>query len=196
VLGQLRERDRMELISQPKRSTPTFSFPNFSECGDLMIVTKNCAFCNKEYDVKTYPSREKKNWDRFCSKECRYDFQKKQVLIKCDVCKIEFHRRLSKVKDFNFCSRICKEKAQSLNGGTEFSEMRPLHYGKDESSVNTYRDDALEFYGEACTVCKYSIVLCLEVHHRDGNRSHNSIENLDVLCATHHKEYQFGIRKY
>jgi hypothetical protein len=43
---------------------------------------------------------------------------------------------------------------------------------------------------------KAIIEAVLEVHHKDSDRTNNELENLDVLCPTHHTEYQLGIRKY
>lgn len=65
-----------------------------------------------------------------------------------------------------------------------------------KNGIGTYRRIAREVYGNACTVCGYAIDCVLEVHHRDGDRTNNSIENLDVLCPTHHDEFEHGVRVY
>src|SRR5262249_48960196 len=61
-----------------------------------------------------------------------------------------------------------------------------------------YRRRAFAAYGPICIVpgCGYDNRTILEVHHRDGNRQNNRIENLDVLCPTHHAEFVAGIRRY
>ena len=40
---------------------------------------------------------------------------------------------------------------------------------------------------DACDICGYnSLQESLEVHHRDFNRSHNTVDNLVILCANCH----------
>lgn len=58
----------------------------------------------------------------------------------------------------------------------------------------SYRERALKHYGAKCKYCSYSVLPVLEVHHIDHNRKNNNIKNLMVVCPTHHKEVQYGIR--
>lgn len=100
-------------------------------------------------------------------------------------CGIRFKKKSWEIRgENNFCTQYC---ANTYNNNRK---------GTGELNVHTYRTRALEFYGEACTICGYSIVIVLEVHHRDGDRSNNVIENLDVLCPNHHKEFETGVRTY
>jgi predicted restriction endonuclease len=57
-------------------------------------------------------------------------------------------------------------------------------------SNTDYRTRALSEYGEECHVCGVSE--CIEVHHLDGDRSNNDIENLVPLCETHHQAVHNG----
>ena len=162
----------------------------------MYMPVRICEYCGKEFVRYIRPSWIPRGFGKYCSRECQHKAQITKIESICDFCNKVFLKQPSDIKKFNFCSRECKEKAQSLKGGTKFSGMRPGHYSKDTATINTYRDDALGFYGKFCSVCGYDDIRVLEVHHKDGNRKHNNIENLDVLCPTHHTEYQLGIRKY
>ena len=50
-----------------------------------------------------------------------------------------------------------------------------------------YRKLAFETYDPICAVCGFGIKDVLEVAHLDGNRAHNNVENLAILCPTCHK---------
>lgn len=80
------------------------------------------------------------------------DRNKNKVKVVCDYCGKEFLKAPSKIKsEFNFCCRECKDKAQRLNSGIQFNEMRPTHY--DSGKHVRYRELALENYGSKCAVC-------------------------------------------
>lgn len=49
-----------------------------------------------------------------------------------------------------------------------------------------YRSKALEAYGAVCNDCGDTDTL--EVHHKDRDRSNNSLSNLEVLCRACHVE--------
>lgn len=94
----------------------------------------------------------------------------------CPVCKLLFRTEPRVEKEQITCSRSCSntyfrsgEDHPSYNGGT-----------------NTYRERALSYYRPLCNRCGYTNILAIEVHHRDKDRSNNSIENLEVLCANCH----------
>lgn len=149
---------------------------------------KICSYCEKEYYVPKHFLEESK----YCSKECSQISRRKQVNVKCDVCGKDILRTISVVKKskYNFCSRKCKTKAQKVNSGEKFNELRPQHYG---TGLTNYRERALEFYGEVCSKCGYCRnILALEVDHIDGNRKNNELLNLQVLCANCHKIKTFG----
>jgi hypothetical protein len=161
-----------------------------------MIEKMVCEFCGRSFSRYTKPCIKKKNKRIYCSRKCFSNAQRKDVFTVCAYCGKEIVIKPSRIKEFNFCNRKCKEAAQSLKSGEKFLGMIPSHYSTGTNSINTYRENALGFYGEKCRICGYAVSSCLEVHHKDCNRNNNRIENLDVLCPTHHKEYQYGIRKY
>jgi predicted restriction endonuclease len=88
-----------------------------------------------------------------------------------------------------FCNSSC---SSSFNNQKRKNENNPNWI----DGVSNYRARALEEYGEACTICGYDVLENLEVHHRDRNRKNNALKNLDVLCPTHHKEFERGLKEY
>ena len=67
---------------------------------------------------------------------------------------------------------------------------------KDWQNSNYYRRKAFSQLPKWCEKCKG--VAPLEIHHKDGNRANNEIENLQILCKTCHRVvHGFGEpRKY
>jgi len=127
----------------------------------------------------------------YCSRKCSDAAHKKQVMLNCDECRKEISKQQSKFNraEKHFCSKQC---ANTFRGRL----IRGINHPYYKSGISSYRKRALEQYGEKCTICGYSISSVLEVHHRDKNRNNNVMQNLDVLCPTHHVEYEIGIRKY
>lgn len=113
--------------------------------------------------------------------------QKNMVVTTCDYCGEIIAKSPSRIKDFNFCSRECKDKAQRLESGSLFADMRPNHY-KDGAYVD-YRNLALSTYDSKCSVCGWKEdVDILEVHHINSDRNDNSTDNLIILCPICHRK--------
>ena len=79
-----------------------------------------------------------------------------------------------------FCDRGCKEATQVVGG-----IMALPHYGTGERH---YRQKAITHYGARCFDCGEVRIHRLVVHHKDGNRDNNAIDNLEVLCRNHHAD--------
>ena len=62
--------------------------------------------------------------------------------------------------------------------------MQPNHYG---NGMSAYRTKAMEAFGCKCADCDTRLEFLLEVHHVDGDRTNNELNNLEVVCANHHK---------
>lgn len=141
-------------------------------------VVVKCKQCNKLFPkmkrkIGKYPND-------FCSHECKSKNQIKKIEVQCGYCGKNFRIKPFRVKDNNFCDRICKEKAQSYVGN------RLLHCGK-ETGMYSYRILALANHGKRCEICQYDdIINLLDSHHIDHDRTNFSIENLMVLCVMCH----------
>src|SRR5262249_52526430 len=112
------------------------------------LYHKNCLRCGKDILVPKHRFDEKK----YCSLECLNKGQQKREVIICARCQKPFeripsHSHRSKT-GLLFCSRKCKDEAQSLEGGIE--ELQPDHYG---DGVSSYRQRAIAHYGAVCKMC-------------------------------------------
>ncbi len=161
-----------------------------------MLVDVVCGHCGAVYqkEQKYVNVNVRFGHKNYCSAECQGQAKSKATVanyVNCgkEVTKKAYEYKRSKSGNI-FCSRSC---AISYNNSVCKSYANHPNF---VDGISTYRRRALEHYGPHCTVCRYDIVETLEVHHRNGNRQDNRIENLDVLCPTHHKEYEFGIRSY
>jgi hypothetical protein len=112
---------------------------------------------------------------KYCSKSCAVEdkSRKNSFKVNCSYCgrltsKPINKKVRSKTGKF-YCNKTCKD------------------LGHMYDSEVTYRSKALHFYGESCNRCGYELIeKMLDVHHKDGNRSNNTIENLEVLCVWCH----------
>jgi hypothetical protein len=160
-----------------------------------MKVVVTCYTCGREFEKE---SKEVKKSTRlgnniYCSRECHTTNQKTGKILQCANCGKDTYKTISQVirsRSSNlFCSQSC---ANSYNlRGKRLGSTHPNYNGGNSS----YRISALRS-SSMCSICGYDIVDTLEVHHKDGNRKNNNLDNLDVLCPTHHKEHHIGIRSY
>ena len=128
-----------------------------------------CEICD---NTKLFPNRELPN--SYICKDCK----NKDCFVVCNHCGKNFYRQKSKHDGrLAFCSRDCKEAEQYVGG-----KMALPHYIADKA----YRKKALRFYGHKCNLCDISEDYLLVVHHKDGNRDNNALDNLEVLCHNHH----------
>jgi hypothetical protein len=156
-----------------------------SQCGIVFLRLK------KQFtrDIKTGTKKF------YCSKTCHTLGRKNGKIFICKVCSKLFYRNPSQTKKTKtgdlFCSKQC---SNIRNNGLRSGEDHPGY----KTGKAIYRKRALEKYGKVCTIpeCGYDVEAVLQVHHRDGNRNHNKVENLDVLCPTHHWEFEMGVRNY
>lgn len=141
---------------------------------------KNCRYCDREFVVRN----DWKDIVVVCSRFCGHASNQNQVLLKCDWCKNDFSRTNGNTKKnkhgFQFCTRICKDKAQQIGG---IKEIQPEHY-KDGAA--SYSKRAIREYGSKCVDCDITMKAFLHVHHKDSNRDNGNLDNLEVVCSIHH----------
>jgi len=140
------------------------------QCGEIFIRENNLI----------------ENGRKFCSVKCRGLSIRNRLQLVCAYCGKHFERSESKAAHakhgVSFCCRECKDKGQRISSG--ISAIHPNHYAGGE--YVDYRQLAFDTYGAKCAVCGIANEIMLDVHHIDGDRSNNGIENLIVLCANHH----------
>jgi len=142
-----------------------------------------CEFCNKLFLRRVYEKRLRK----YCSPECFYKDSRKRTKLKCHTCGKAFERQISHLRNakhgFFFCSRKCKEKAQSLNGNCP--QIRPNHYGtsKKRRSCRNLINNAKN---PRCLDCKENKKYLLITHHKDGNNNNSNKNNIEIVCGKCH----------
>lgn len=160
-------------------------------------ITKSCIYCGCPFQVEIRDHNRGRG--KYCTSECLSRAFKTRIIpqipnCKCACCGVELYKSLSKLKAAKhhliFCSRACKEKSQRIGG---IQEIQPPHYKDGESA---YRKIARrEKDATSCERCGYNIhPEILEVHHRDGNRKNNALENLEILCPNCHDWHHYNTK--
>jgi hypothetical protein len=138
-------------------------------------------------------NRKRGTTQQYCSPECRVRATDSRSIVTCARCGQQIRKRRRDVDRVEnvYCSRACANAANN-------TRRRYDEHPNFTDGHSTYRQRAFAVYGPVCTVpgCGYDNRTILEVHHRDGNRQNNRLENLDVLCPTHHAEFEAGMRRY
>lgn len=83
-----------------------------------------------------------------------------------------------------FCCRQHKDLAQRIGG---IEAIQPDHYG---TTLSDYRDIAFRNFPKVCVRCSYDKFVV--VHHKDRDRSNNTLDNLEVLCPNCHALEHWG----
>ncbi len=143
----------------------------------------NCKICKKEFYAK--PRHLKIGWGKYCSIKCRTKSQFKGKYLKCDYCGKTIYRtprnlRKSSSKKY-FCSKSCHCSWENKN-----RRVGNFHTNwKNRESV--YRDIMKRHKIEKkCIKCGFNDSRALVVHHKDGNRKNNNINNLVWMCRNCH----------
>lgn len=141
----------------------------------------NCKLCNKSFLRRMHGLTKMK----YCSRECYNLSSRKRVEVICFQCGKIFNKTKSKSlcnkHGFHFCSRSCKEIAQSLDG--KCVDIRPLHYG---TGTRVYADIAFRNLPNECCGCGDKTEYLLVVHHKDGDRENSCLDNLEIVCCNCH----------
>lgn len=157
--------------------------------GDYLHDKITTLFCEKhkiEFETNYENVRKNQKPHHVCPLCKKEDKNKNKVLIKCDYCGKEFYRNPNKIKDFNFCCRECKDKAQRVYSGNKFNHLRPKHYSIEPKN---YREQAFYYYPHKCAICgRNEDEDILEVHHIDNDRENNDLKNLIILCPICHRK--------
>ena len=140
-------------------------------------ANSKCSFCNKQ--IYRRPSQIKKYQHTFCSKACYGKYYVRP--LKCIICGNEYSRHFNK----KTCSRACANKNRT---GTKYKINRPHD---KVTYINGLKIRLIIERGQKCQRCKYSKIEILIVHHRDRDRSHNDLSNLELLCPNCHAEEHY-----
>lgn len=102
----------------------------------------------------------------------------------CATCGKEIHKAPAIIKRSKtgnvYCSRSC---SNSKNNTLFKSGENHPNYTTGKGS---YRNRKLKESEAKCEECGFDNILALEVHHKDGDRKNNHIDNLELLCCNCH----------
>lgn len=122
---------------------------------------------------------------KFCSSLCSRKIKdEKRIDVNCACCGSIFSILKSRSRSksgYYFCTRRCKDQSQRIGG---IKEIMPPHYGtsKGQHLWKLLKSDAQS----QCAGCQEPRKFLLVIHHKDGNRKNNLLENLEVVCANCH----------
>lgn len=152
----------------------------FIECGVRRRgIRVTCRICSTPFVCRVSRPRD------FCSRECSSKAREKRVRLTCRRCGKAFERPANKAEagrrrhGVQFCSRKCKDLAQRLTGNCP--EIRPPHYG-----TGAYEYRHLVNFEQGCCGRGERRTFLLFVHHLDGDRKNNAVENLEIVCGNCH----------
>lgn len=147
------------------------------------MPTVACVICSHAFYAK--PSHILKGWGKYCSKQCQYTGFRTGLTVGCQTCGLTIYRSLkaqtrSQSQSF-FCSKSCQTKwrnSQIFIG---------QNHGNWTTGESSYRQRLLRSdRPKICQKCHTDDVRILAVHHKDKDRSHNTLSNLIWLCHNCH----------
>jgi hypothetical protein len=142
------------------------------------LYKKKCLECGDSFYIPKHKPA------KYCSIKCSAKRRQTVFNLICAFCNKEYivHKLGISKSGLRFCSRSCKDKGQRIEKYGKILRPNCLKDGK-----SSYREVAFRHYPHNCNRCGYNDVTgILKVHHRDRNRNHNDVENLELLCPICH----------
>lgn len=141
----------------------------------------NCAICGKQFEVRRCDTRYKNGTVKYCSKACASEANKTGEIKKCLHCGKEFYTTRN-----DFCSQKCAR------------EYKKANYKHKEYMENGYVCLYVNGYNKKGNVKKHRYLMEQKlgrkllqnevVHHINGNKTDNRIENLAVMERGEHSK--------
>lgn len=158
-------------------------------------MKRTCEQCSAEFNV--VPAEVKRGGGRFCSRKCWSEWQRGEnnpyykggkIKLLCSTCGKEFEQyaseydRPSRVRKFEerFCSKKCSAKGKTTDGDGYILLYMPEHPNCNSIGfIREHRYIIEQHIGRLLT--KEEVV-----HHKDNNKSNNSLDNLELLSVSQH----------
>lgn len=156
--------------------------------------SKTCS-CGKKFYLPAHKYAKQK----FCSPTCPALVNRYKIQVSCayKMCENKFFINVSRFKKSKsglfFCCNNHKNITQQLDGD---AKIHLPHYTNLEQS-KAYRKKIFRLIKKKCARCGYAQEeQMLDVHHKDGDRSNNKIENLEILCLWCHALETRGVEPH
>lgn len=116
-----------------------------------------------------------------------------KIKCNCVKCGKEIIKDTSQIKNNKngnvFCSKSC---ACSYNNSLLRTGKNHPNWIDGTYKTQNYSKKAFRTYEHKCAICNFDKVHALEVHHIDGNRNNDDINNLIIICANCHSLIHYG----
>ena len=144
--------------------------------------TRICAYCGNKIKIKSKDYRLKHQSNFYCNKTCSDLSKKTGSIIKCLYCEKEFYSTRKK-----FCSKECVYKYRIKNNSHKLYIEGQYWAGYEKGynkkgNYKLHRKIMEEHLGRKLNLNEI-------VHHIDGNKLNNNIENLKVMTRGEHSRY-------
>ena len=138
-----------------------------------------CPVCKKIFSIYINDYRLKNGFNLYCSKECSNNARKTGKTIKCKQCNKDFYTTRNE-----FCSQKCAR------------IYKKEHYNHKIYMENGYAVRYIDGYNKKGNVKEHRYIMEQYlgrklnnneiVHHKDGNKLNNNIDNLEVMLRGEH----------
>jgi len=142
-----------------------------------------CQICHRYFYAK--PRHLRIGWGKCCSIKCRAKAQFNGQQLRCEYCSKDIYRTPSEIKKSVsgklFCSRKCHCTWENMHNRT--ANRSPHWTGGEHVYRLILRRSNRKVICQRCGLIDERV---LEVHHKDGNRRNNDLNNLVWLCRNCH----------
>lgn len=158
------------------------------------LIFRTCDYCGKSFSVV----RSRVKTAKCCSRKCRYK-NKKGKYIKCEKCGKDFYvtlARLRQSKKHNHKTRYCSQQCYSRKGKNNYFWKNGIYKDRD-GYIKIYTDKGKirEHRYLAEKVLGRKLEKNEVIHHINGKRDDNRLENLRLMTKKEHDTYHILSRK-
>lgn len=155
-------------------------------------TNRECKKCGKVFSVFVSEDRgrakENKHARSFCSVKCADEFKRKRNIVKCDFCGSDTEKMICRIENskVHFCNSKCFRSYYAINpshkaNGTWLENGYEITYIGNNVGIKTHRKVMEEHIGRKLLPKEL-------IHHIDGNKLNNKIENLKIVTPSEHSK--------